>query len=127
MTNQHRHSFFTLLYAVVLIDNRVVRVEVNQFFKALEEFMKEVESINTLEAKSTISNWFVQNYKSILAEMRSPDRETFLLSHVESLKFYEHRQKIFEMMEFVANSDDDFHALEKQFLNKVSDVWQLKL
>jgi len=111
---------------MVLIDNRVVRVEVDHFFRALEDFMKEVELINSLEAKATISNWFVQHYKNILAQMRSPNRETFLLNHVESLKFYEHRQKVFAMMEHVANSDDEFHALEKEFLDIVSEVWRLK-
>jgi len=58
VNTQQRNSLFTLLYAMVLIDNRVVRVEVDQFFRALEAFMKETEFINSLKAKSTISTWF---------------------------------------------------------------------
>ena len=125
MNNQYRHSLFTLLYAVVLIDNRVVRVEVDQFFKVLEDFMKDVERVNTLEAKSTISNWFVMNYKKILSEMRSANRETFLLNHVRELKSYEHRGKVFEIMQHIANADDELHASEKQLLDRVSEAWEL--
>lgn len=126
MNNQQRNSLFTLLYGMVLIDNRVVRVEVDQFFRALEDFMKEVEHVNALEAKSTISSWFVQNYKDILVKMRSPEREGFLLEHVEYLKLYEHRQKVYEMMKRVAIADNEFHVLEKQLLKKILEVWDLR-
>jgi hypothetical protein len=62
----------------------VVRVEVDHFFKALENFMKDVESVDTLEAKSTISNWFIQNYKGVLAKVRPPEGEAFLSNHIET-------------------------------------------
>ena len=122
MNTQQRNSLFTLLYAMVLIDNRVVRVEVDQFFRALEAFMKETEFINSLKAKSTISTWFFQNYKNILTEMKRSDREIFLLKHVEALKFYDQRHKIYKMMKNVAIADDELHNLEKQFLKRVSEV-----
>ena len=125
VNEDQKHSLFTLLYAVVLIDNRVIRVEMDQFFITLEEFLTNVSFIDTLRAKSYISNWFVQNYKNILAEMKSPDRNIYLLKHAENLKHYEHRQIIFDMMMNIAIADNQCHALEKQFIEKVSEVWGL--
>jgi hypothetical protein len=46
--------------------------------------MKDVESVDTLEAKSTISNWFIQNYKGVLAKVRPPEGEAFLSNHIET-------------------------------------------
>ena len=67
-----------------------------------------------MRAKVKIANWFAQNYRNILAKMRPPVRETFLLNHPQSLKLYEHRQKVFEMMKNVAVADNEFHALENR-------------
>lgn len=125
MNEDQKHSLFTLLYAVVLIDNRVMRVEMDQFFITLEDFLTEVSFIDTLKAKSFISNWFVQNYKDILAEMKSPDRNIYLLKHVETLKHYEHRQEIFDKMMNIALADNQYHASEREFIEKVSKVWGL--
>lgn len=125
MTNDQRHSIFTLLYAVVLIDNRVIRAEVDHFFMTLESFLIRVSLADTLKAKSYISNWFVQNYKDILTEMKSPDRNIYLMRHVEALKTYKNRQIVFEMMEEIAHADDEYNPLEKQFIDKVSEVWGL--
>ncbi len=125
MNDDEKHSLFTLLYAVVLIDNRVIRVEMDQFFITLEDFLSTVSFIDTLKAKSYISNWFVQNYKDILSEMKSPDRNIYLLKHVANLKHYEHRQVIFDMMMKIAISDNQYHISERQFIEKVSEVWRL--
>jgi len=124
MNTDQRHSMFTLLYAMVLIDRRVLRIEVDQFFIAIEDFLERVDFIDSLKAKALISNWFVQHYKNILAEMKSPNLEHFLLRHVETLRFYEHRVVIYEMMQQIAHADNDFHNLEKEFLEKVAELWE---
>ena len=97
----------------------------DHFFITLEEFLTDVSFIDTLRAKSYISNWFVQNYKNILDEMKSLDRNVYLLKHFENLKHYEHRQVIFDMIMNIAIADNQYHALEKQFMEKVSEVWGL--
>ncbi len=125
MNNQQRHSVFTLLYAMVLIDNRVIKVEVDQYFKTLEDFLIEVAFLTTLQAKAMISNWFVQNYRDILAAMKSQERLDFLLNHAENLKSYEHRQKVFDMLKDIAVADNEFHTTEQQILNVFSEVWGL--
>jgi len=125
MNDHQRHSIFSLLYAVVLIDNRVVKVEVDMFFAKIESYLAQTSFIETLKAKSIISTWFVQNYKNILTEMKSPDREAFILKFVEDLKHYRQRQDIYDIMKEIALSDDEYHDEERQFLEKVSDNWNL--
>jgi len=97
----------------------------DQFFITLEEFLTNVSFIDTLRAKSYISNWFVQNYKNILSEMKSPDINIYLLKHVKNLKGYEHKQEVFDMMMKIAMADNQYHIAEQQFIEKVSEVWGL--
>lgn len=125
MNDAHRDSIFTLLYAVVLIDNRVVKVEVDLFLARVETFLITSNVIQALEAKSIISTWFVKNYKLIMSEMKSPNRETFLLNHVEKLKLHPRRQEVFNMMLEVATADDDYHIDERLFIEKASKIWNL--
>lgn len=125
MNNEQRHSIFTLLYAIVLIDNRVMKVEVDQFLVQIEDFLTRTNFIETLKAKSIISTWFVQNYKSILTQMRSPDREFFLMMHVDNLKSFPHRQDVYDMMKEIAIADDEYHQNEQDFIDKVADIWNL--
>ena len=125
MNNNDRHSIFTLLYAVVLIDNRVVKVEVDRFFARIEMFLIQIDYADILTAKSIISTWFVQNYKNILSEMKSPERDAFLLKHVDSLKLYNHRRDVFNIMNEIALADKELHETEEQFLDKVISAWQL--
>ena len=125
MDDAQRHSILSLLYAVVLIDNRVVKVEVDLFFARIEDFLKRANDIETLKAKSVISTWFVQNYKHILTEMKSPNRDIFIFKHVENLKLYTYRQDVYDMMTDIALSDDEYHDDERRFLDKVSNIWML--
>jgi len=64
---------------LVLIDKRVIRVEMDQFFITLEEFLTNVSFIDTLRAKSYISNWFVQNYKNIPKAASSSHASAFII------------------------------------------------
>ena len=121
-----KDSIFTLLYAMVLIDNRVVKVEMDTFFATIEEFLETIEDVENLRAKDIIANWFVKNYKSILKAMKTSNREEFMLAHVENLKSYSNKKQIFHMMSIIAHADEDFHDEERDFLNKVARVWQLE-
>ena len=121
-----KDSIFTLLYAMVLIDNRVVKVETDTFFATIEEFLETIEDVESLRAKDIIANWFVKNYKSILKEMKTSNREEFMLAHVKNLKSYGNRQKIFHIMSVIAHADEDFHDEERKFLSKVAHVWGLE-
>ena len=123
MTEYQRHCIFTLLYAVVLIDNRVKKVEVDLFFARIESFLHKTNFIETVEAKAIISDWFVQNYKFILSKMKSPNKENFLLGYVKELKFYLNRQEVFDVMEEIAMSDEEYHDDEKEFITKVAKIW----
>jgi len=126
LNNRQKHSMFYLLYAMVLIDNRVIKIEVDQFFIAVEDFLTSMDFMDSLRAKSYISSWFVQNYKDILREMKAVDREKFLMVHVKTLASSEHRLAIFKMMQKVAISDNDLHASEAAFLEKVAKTWDLE-
>lgn len=125
MTDQQRHCIFTLLYAVVLIDNHVKKVEVDLFFARIESFLRNVGFIEPLKAKTIISTWFVQNFKQILKEMKSETRDSFLLSLVEDLKFYPQREDVFDIMKEIAMSDKEYHEREKQFIDKVAEIWNI--
>ena len=125
MTQHERDSIFYLLYAMVLIDNRVLKVEVDLFFAIVEDFLTIIFHSDILTAKATISNWFIQNYKIVLSEMRSPVREDFLIEHVEALKSYQYKDQVFDMMRKIAISDDEYHSDEKSFLEKVAEFWEI--
>lgn len=125
MTQHERDSIFYLLYAMVLIDNRVIKVEMDMFFAIIEDFLTAIFNSDVLTAKSTISNWFIQNYKNILKEVRSPIRESYLMEHVEALKNYDKTKYVFEMMREIAISDDEYHKEERMFLQKAADIWGL--
>lgn len=127
MDDQQRHSVFTLLYAIVLIDNRVIKVEVDLFFARVESFLKTTKLVESLKAKAIISNWFVQNYKDILHEMKLPNRKDYLIGHVENLKFYGQRQDVFNIMLEIAHADNEFHTDEREFLKTVAQIWKLDL
>lgn len=126
MNDEIRDSIFTILYAMVLIDKRVVKVEMDTFFATIEGFLETIEDVESLRAKDIIANWFVKNYKTILREMKTPDREEFMLTHVEKLKAYSNRKQIFHIMNIIAHADEDFHEEEKKFLGKVAHVWGLE-
>lgn len=126
MNSEVKDSVFSLLYAVVLIDKRVVKVETETFFAKLEGFLHTFEGIEELRAKDIIANWFIKNYKNILKEMKTSRREGFLLNHVENLKTYGKREQVFHMMSIVAHADDDFHDEERAFLTKVAGIWGLE-
>jgi len=125
VTNDQKDSMFTLLYALVLIDKRVLKVETDKFFSLLEAYLIRIESIDYLQAKAQISNWFVPNYKKVLSEMKSPSRDHYLREHIENLKDVEERQDIFDMMNIIAIADNEFHAAEKQFLEKIALIWNV--
>jgi uncharacterized tellurite resistance protein B-like protein len=127
MTEQDKNSIFYLLYAMVLIDNRVVKVEMDMFFAMIESFLKTVFYAETLTAKATITNWFMQNYKTVLTEMRRPNRETYLLEHVEALKAYGHKEHVFNMMKEIAIADGEYHDDERLLLEKISNIWNIDL
>ena len=126
MNTKVQHSIFSLLYAMVLIDKRVVKVEMDTFFASIEGFLETIENVESLRAKDIIANWFVKNYKSILKEMKTSNREEFMLAHVKNLKSYSNRQQIFHIMSIIAHADEDFHDEERKFLNKVAHVWGLE-
>jgi len=125
MNDKETHSVFCLLYAMVLIDNRVVKVEVDLFFARIEGFLKENKFIEALRAKTIISDWFVQNYKDILKEMKSPNRQSYMLRHAETLKHYRFRQAVFDIMKEIAMADNEYHENERLFLEKISVIWSL--
>lgn len=116
-------SIFSLLYAMVLIDNRVVKVEMDTFFARIESFLVDIEDLRTLRAKGFVANWFIKNYKNILRDMKTPNRVNFMLTHAERLKSYIHRAQVFEIMKIIAHADEDFHEEEYMFLQKVANIW----
>jgi len=116
---------FYLLYAMVLIDNRVVKVEMDLFFAIIETFLRTTLHTEALTAKATITNWFMQNYKTVLSEMRTPVRETHLLKHAEALKAFSHKEHVFAMMKEIAISDNEYHDDERLLLEKISKIWEL--
>lgn len=126
MNTKVQHSIFSLLYAMVLIDSRVVKVEMDTFFARIERFLGTIEDIDSLRAKGLIANWFVQNYKNILKEMKSPNRVDFMLAHVENLKAYDYKDQVFDIMSIIAHADEDFHDEERKFLEKVGRIWAIE-
>jgi uncharacterized tellurite resistance protein B-like protein len=126
MNDTQTHSVFYLLYAMVLVDKRVLKVETDLFFARVEGFLRTSKSIETLRAKTIISDWFVQNYKDIMREMKSSNRTSYVLEHVENLKHYRHRQDVFDMMLEMAMADNEFHDEERKLLNRVSEIWGLE-
>ncbi len=125
MNTEIKDSIFSLLYAMVLIDKRVVKVEMDAFFARIEGFLGLFEDIESLRAKDIIANWFVQNYKDVLREMKTPHREQYMLSHAENLKTYLYREHVFNIMQIIAHADEEFHEQEKAFLYKVAQIWGL--
>ena len=123
MNTEIKDSIFSLLYAMVLIDKRVVKVEMDTFFARIEGFLGLIEDVESLRAKDIIANWFVQNYKNVLREMKTPNREQFMLTHVGKLKTYMHREQVFHIMQIIAHADEEFHDDEKAFLDDVAQIW----
>ena len=126
MNTEIKDSIFTLLYAMVLIDNRVVKVEMDSFFASIEGLLEIIEDVESLRAKDIITNWFMKNYKHILQEMKSPEREDFILVHVEKLKTYSNRQQVFHALSIIAHADENFHNEERKLLDKVAYCWGIK-
>ena len=126
MNNEIKDSIFSLLYAMVLIDRRVVKVEMDTFFATIEDLLETVEDVESLRAKDVISNWFMKSYKTVLKEMKTPGRGEFMLAHVENLKTYTHRKQVFHIMNIIAHADEDFHDEERKFLNRVANIWGLE-
>lgn len=126
MNAKIQNSIFSLLYAMVLIDNRVVKVEMDTFFARIEGFLRAIEDTESLRAKGLIANWFVQNYKNILKEMKSSNRVDFMLAHVENLKDYNYREQVFDILNIIAHADEDFHDEERVFLEKVGRIWGIE-
>ena len=127
MDQQYRESVFYLLYAMALIDNRVVKVEVDLFFAIVENFLRKINYVDTLTAKAIISSWFIQNYKIVMQDMKSSLKESHLLGYVDNLKNYEHRNEVYTMMKKIAMVDNEFHEDERVLLEKVSEIWGLEL
>lgn len=127
MDQQYRESVFYLLYAMALIDNRVVKVEVDLFFAIVENFLRKINYVDTLTAKAIISSWFIQNYKIVMQDMKSSLKESHLLGYVDNLKHYEHRNEVYTMMKKIAMVDNEFHEDERVLLEKVSEIWGLEL
>ena len=126
MNTEIKDSIFTLLYAMVLIDNRVVKVEMDSFFASIEGLLEIIEDVENLRAKDIITNWFMKNYKHILQEMKTPDREDFMLAHVEKLKTYSNRKQVFHALSIIAHADENFHNEERKLLDKVAHCWGIE-
>ncbi len=126
MNAEIKDGIFTLLYAMVLIDRRVVKVEMDTFFATVEDLLETIEDVENLRAKDVVANWFMRSYKTVLKEMKTPGREEFMLAHVETLKAYSHRRQVFHIMNIIAHADEHFHDEERKFLNRVAHIWGLE-
>jgi tellurite resistance protein len=81
--------------------------------------------MDPLTAKAIISNWFIQNYKTVLADMRSTARETHIIEHAEALKTYRYKEQVYDMMRKIAISDDEYHQNERSFLETIAQMWEI--
>lgn len=126
MNTEVKNSIFTLLYAMVLIDRRVVKVEMVAFFANIEELLGKYEGVKSLRAKDVISTWFMQNYKIVLNEMKTPNKTDYMLAHAEKLKDYSHRYEVFDIMNIIAHADENFHDEERKFLDEVAQIWGIE-
>lgn len=126
MDRDIRDSVFTLLYIMVLIDERILRIEVDTFLSLIEEFQKTKIKTDRFQSKTIVTDWFMQNYKSILRAMGEKDRGVFIDQHISRLSDFYDREVVFDFMTKIAFSDNQFHDDERQVLERAAKVWGLK-
>lgn len=126
MDRDIRDSVFTLLYIMVLIDEQILRIEVDTFLSLIEEFQKTKIKTDRFQSKTIVTDWFMQNYKSILRAMGEKDRGVFIDQHISRLSDFYDREVVFDFMTKIAFSDNQFHDDERQVLERAAKVWGLK-
>jgi len=122
---QERHSVFFLLYAMVLIDDRVIKSEMDLFFAATHSFVQKINYLDNFEAQALITNWFMMNYKDVRLEIKSNQRDFHLFGHAETLKDFTYKDQIFDMMKEIAVVDGEYHDDERILLEKIAKIWNL--
>lgn len=119
------HTMF-LLAAMVIVDGKIFKEEVDAFVSEAVTLNSLVKSDNSFTAK-TAFDWFVLNRDDIRAWRKSPDFEKTLFKHLKALKKLQHRKQVLSSMCIIAVADDILHSTENKILSMTAQEWELVL
>jgi len=118
-----RYHIYTLLSAVVLVDRKILDVEIQAFVNLVRGLQTAVDDPNP-DTDDNIKTWFTNNQIEIFNWLHSPYREINLLDILEKLRNCEYQWQILQAMRSVALSDSDFHSSEIELIRFVNNYWQ---
>ncbi len=126
MTPEERKYIYTLLAAVILVDQRIRTVEIETFIELILGFQTALRDPNA-QSKDQISGWFHKNRETVIKLLNAPDRNGRLAALFNKLDGFVFKTHLLAAMESIAVSDKELHESEVDIMQMAADYWNLPI
>jgi len=126
MNNNELQKILTLFSLVILIDDKVLKVEVDTLGRQLSQLYSSLgEGYFITESMGV--DWFHANRASLTSILSSPNKENYIKSLLTQLSDSSLKLKIYDVIIRIAHADAEFHPKEEEIAKLASFLWNLDL